>query len=125
MEPAPEHARVEMKLPDDSRALPALEAAIEFLARRVGIPGDRQKSFALAAAEACRAAFARAGDGALRVTIEEFEDRVEVCLEQRGAGLAELAAKVSGALERSSSVRGEKAEGVSRLVLVARVSAVG
>jgi len=118
---APDYRRVEMKLPNDSRALPAVETAVELLARRAGMPDARLRAFARAIEEVCRAALAGQRDGSLGVTVEGFADRVEVRLESHAPRLRALARKKAGALARISRVRVEKAERGSRLVLIERV----
>jgi hypothetical protein len=118
MNPAPEYHRIEIRLPNDPRAFPALEATIECLGRRAGMSDARQRALARAVREACGAAFASRQDGSLGIKIEGFGDRVEVRVESAGAGLRAPRGKKAGAVAGISRVEREKADGVSRLVLV-------
>jgi anti-sigma regulatory factor (Ser/Thr protein kinase) len=118
MIPAPEYLRIEIRLPNDPRAFPALEATIEHLGQRAGMSDSRQRALARAVRETCRAAFAGRQDGSLGIRIEGYDDRVEVRVESAGAGLRPPGGKKAGALARISRVAQETADGVSRLVLV-------
>ena len=127
-----EYCRVELQLPNDPRATSAVSGAVEHLAGRAGFATAQQKEVAAAAEAACRAAFRRLGDydSTVGVTVEEFEDRIEVTVEHSGeiapaVGLEEIVSTASsregadqGLLARMDRVQYQTVGGVSRMILI-------
>ncbi len=127
-----EYCRVELRLPNDPRATSAVSGAVEHLAERAGFGTAQQKQVAAAAEAACRAAFRRLGDhdSTVGVTVEEFEDRIEVTVEHSGdiapaVGLEEIVSAASsregadqGVLARMDRVQYQTTGGVSRMILI-------
>ncbi|MGH9710838.1 MAG: ATP-binding protein [Candidatus Acidiferrales bacterium] len=78
-----EHSRTEMKLSRDERLLAGVRGAVEHIANRHGLTADESIDLAFAAGQACRKVLVHLDElGALCiVTIDDFEDRVEVSVE--------------------------------------------
>lgn len=114
-----ESNRVEMKLPNDPAALPAMSAAVVHLAQRAGLDDAGQQDLAAAAEEACRNTFRLLhGEGArLSVVVQDFPDRVEVTVEHTGEALP------SAGLETFAGF-GSADGDLSGLALLARVDRV-
>jgi hypothetical protein len=131
-------ARTELKVHNDSRLLLAVGAIVSHAAHRVGLPREAQEGFAEATMDACRETFPLIGNDTdgnrdLRMTVEDFSDRVQVTIEHSGdanptAGLDSfvggskegVAAGISHSLQdtRVDRVKYDTHEGRSRMTLI-------
>jgi hypothetical protein len=132
-------SRTELTLHDDPRLIAGVAAIVSFAAHRCGLSGGAQAGLAAAAAEACRETFPLVNsngnkEGALKVIVSDFPDRVEIAIEHSGeslpsAGLdtfcnaasgAGSQAGLSGALQKTNvdRVQYETHDGISRMTLI-------
>jgi hypothetical protein len=84
--------RTELSLHNDPRLMAAVGAIVSHSAQRVGLSSEAQEGLAAAALDACRETFPLLGnqdgdDSALKVIVEDFQDRVEVTIEHAGEAL--------------------------------------
>src|SRR6202046_20474 len=85
-------SRTELTLHDDPRLIAGVTAIVSFASPRCGLSCGAQEGLAAAAAEACRETFPLVNsngskDGALKVIVSDFPDRVEVAIEHSGESL--------------------------------------
>jgi len=77
-----EHTRTELRFNGDERLLAGVRGAIEHIGRRHDVADEERIDAAVAAEQACRKAILQMEDDSLCVvTIDDFEDRVEVSVE--------------------------------------------
>ena len=81
-----EHTRTELRFTKDERLLAGVRGAIEHIERAHGVPEGECVNLAVAAEQACREALAHAdkSDSLCAVTVDNFEDHVEVSVENSG-----------------------------------------
>ncbi|MGH9714401.1 MAG: hypothetical protein ACRD5M_13975 [Candidatus Acidiferrales bacterium] len=127
----------ELSLHNDPRLLAAVSAIVSHSAQRVGLTAEAQEGLAAAVIDACRETFPLLGDSdeshsALKVIVEDFQDRIEVTIEHAGealptAGLDSfcgggegIAAGISNSLQdtRVDRVQYEAQNGRSRMKLI-------
>lgn len=110
-----ERVRIECALQDDARLTAAIPLIVSHSARLAGIADTIAESFANEAAESCRKALrvrTNAEDGAaILLTVDQFQDRIEVTLEYSGDHIAE-----QGSI--ADSVQQESRDGKSRLKFI-------
>ena len=77
------HTRTECGISEDSRLLPAISAIVEQASMRIGMPDTRIRALILASEHAFRRMCVKSnGNGhVLRVTCQDYDDRVEVTVE--------------------------------------------
>lgn len=93
---ASEHSRTELILENDSRLTRGVGSIVEHVGQRLGMPPEPLKDLKDAAEKACLASFPLIGNhnAPLKVTIQDFPDRVEVTLEFPGLLSAPVANSV-------------------------------
>jgi anti-sigma regulatory factor (Ser/Thr protein kinase) len=111
--------RIELKLPNDPRALSAVAGAVEHMAQRAGFLTPQQKELAVATEAACQAVFRRLHEpeATLMVIVEEYADRVEVTLEHTGDAPS-ADGNCRDLLARMDRVDYRTANGLSRWTLI-------
>ena len=112
-----EYSRVELKVPNDSRALGAVRGAIQHTARHLGLSSEEEELLIAAAERLLRSALESLDpEGQLFVGIQEHTDRIEIELRQPGGNQGEWASlrKLAGIDE----VEQETSAGATRLKLV-------
>lgn len=87
-----EPTHTELSLQNDPRLMAAVGAIVSHSAQRIGLPSDGQEGLAAAVMDACRETFPLLGDhdgtnSALKIIVEDFQDRVEVTIEHAGEAL--------------------------------------
>jgi hypothetical protein len=87
-----EPTHTELSLQNDPRLMAAVGAIVSYSAQRIGLPSDAQEGLAAAVIDACRETFPLLTDvdgsnPALKVVVEDFQDRVEVTIEHAGEAL--------------------------------------
>jgi len=119
---ASEHSRTELIFENDARLLRAVGGVVQHASDHVGFAEETKQEFADAAEEACRETFPKENKNGteLRVTIEDFDDRVEVILDTTGEPLPKSAAAVLAQEGDGRSARGAAARGA----LLARIDRV-
>jgi hypothetical protein len=131
-----DHHHTELTLQDDPRLLAGVGALVSHLSQIAGLSDQAQEGLAAAVVDACRETFPLVNgegehDGALRMIVEDFADRVEVSIEHSGealpsAGLDSFcggegaAAGISNSLQdtRVDRVQYETRNGLSRMTLI-------
>jgi hypothetical protein len=113
-----DRVRVECAIQDDTRLLIAVPIIVSHAARHAGIPESVASEFAGEAAGACRhtlAAQKSEDDAAIRLFVDQYQDRVEVVLEYAGGkfSLPDSDLPKAAAADR---VHHETAAGRSRLI---------
>jgi len=85
-----EHTRTEMRFTGDDRLLAGVRGAIEHIGRRHDVADEERIDAAVASEQACRKALLQMEDDSVcTVTIDDFDDRVEVSVDSsRGSGHA-------------------------------------
>lgn len=103
-----EHRRTEMKLGRDERLLAGVRGAVEHIANRHGLTNEERTDLGVAADQSCRRALVQLGESEplCSVTIDDFEDRVELSVE----GPRRPEAKGSGAPESLIAATAEERE---------------
>lgn len=132
-----ERGKTEFLLEDDPRLLHAIRAILSFSCERAGLSQHALEGFINAIQNACQETFPLVHDHegdkrAIRVTVEEFPDRIEVSIEHSGevlptAGLDTFCggadnqpAAISGALQGAhvDRVQYETHDGRARMKLI-------
>jgi hypothetical protein len=116
------HTRTELVLNDDPRLVAAVGSVVEHAVNRAGLPEEVQKQLAETAVETCRACFVpvSAGAAGLKCVVEDFDDRIEVQIDQptNGARGGALADKLRGAIRSVDDVKYEPIANGSRVTLI-------
>jgi hypothetical protein len=131
-----DHLRTELTVQNDPRLLAGVSALVSHLAMVAGLAVEAQEGLAAAAVDACRDTFpllahSAENNGALRMIVEDFADRVEVTIEHTGEALPSagldsfcgggegVAAGISSSLQdtRVDRVQYETRDGLSRMTL--------
>lgn len=85
-----DRVRIDCEFQDDSRLLEGISLMVAHAARNTGISEQGASEFATEAVAACRKAFAALGrsnkNSAVRLLVDQFQDRVEITLEYDGHG---------------------------------------
>ena len=131
-----EPVRTVFHLDKDSRLVSVFCSAVEHQAAQAGLEGGAGAQFAQAAGDVCREAISQGalGDHGIDVTLDKFQDRMEVVIHYRGKALPSsesgsevtLGAKSKGAeslkgqelLARVDRVHCNADEGIARVTLV-------
>lgn len=105
-----EPVRTVFHLDKDSRLVSVFCSAVEHQAAHAGLEGGAGADLAQAAGDVCREAMVQGGGGehGIDVTLETFQDRLEVAIHYRGQGLTAVEA---GKVAASSA----KSKGTERL----------
>jgi hypothetical protein len=115
------HTRTELVLNDDPRLVAAVGTVVEHAVNRAGLPEEIQKQMASTAVETCRACFmpASGGQTGLKCVVEDFDDRIEVQIDQptNGARGGALADKLREAIRSVDNVKYEPTATGSRITL--------
>ena len=87
-----DQTRTELSLQNDPRLMAAVSAIVSHSAQRIGLTSEAQEGLAAAVMNACRETFPLLGDQdgnnpALKIIVEDFQDRVEVTIEHSGEAL--------------------------------------
>jgi hypothetical protein len=87
-----EPTHTELSLQNDPRLMAAVGAIVSHSAQRIGLPSEAQEGLAAAVMDACRETFPLLRDldgnnSALKIIVEDFQDRVEVTIEHAGEAL--------------------------------------
>lgn len=91
MTPA-EYSRIELRVPNDYRALGAVHGALQHTARHLGLSSDDEILLIAAADNLLRSALSALGpEAAIFVGIQERRDRIEIELKHPGGTLGEWA----------------------------------
>jgi hypothetical protein len=128
--------RTELTVQNDPRLLAGVSALVSHLAMVAGLVVEAQEGLAAAVVDACRDTFpllahTAEDNGALRMIVEDFADRVEVTIEHSGEALPSagldsfcgggegIAAGISSSLldTRVDRVQYETRDGLSRTTL--------
>ena len=119
---ASEHSRTELIIEHDARLLRAVGGVVQHASDHVGFAEETKQEFADAAEEACRETFHLGNKNGteLKVTIEDFDDRVEVILDSTGEPLPQAAISVLSPQVQGTSTKG----GAARGALLARIDRV-
>jgi len=106
----------------DSRLVSVFCSAVEHQAAHAGLEGTASAQLAQAAGDVCREAMAQggAGDHGIDVTLDTFQDRMEVAIHYRGQGLPTDA---SGNLA-AAGAKSKRTESLNGQELLARVDRV-
>lgn len=116
------HTRTELVLNDDPRLVAAVGSVVEHAVNRAGLSAEIQKEVAATAVETCRACFVPAGGGqaGLKCVVEDFDDRIEVQIDQptNGARGGALADKLREAIRNVDDVKYEPTTTGSRVTLI-------
>jgi hypothetical protein len=82
----PERSRTEVLIENDPRLIGAVSGVVLHAGQRAGLSASAQQELAAAAEHACRSTFPLLDgeDPFVKVTIEDFPDRIEVRLEHTG-----------------------------------------
>lgn len=116
------HTRTELVLNDDPRLVAAVGSVVEHAVNRAGLSEEVQKEVAATAVETCRACFAPASGGpaGLKCVVEDFDDRIEVQIDQprNGARGGALADKLREAIRSVDNVKYEPTATGSRVTLI-------
>ncbi|HEV2387341.1 MAG TPA: hypothetical protein VGS20_08805 [Candidatus Acidoferrales bacterium] len=92
MASAAEHCRIEIKMPNDPRAIGAVRGALEHTARHLGLSTPEEEALADAAEHLLSAALAAlAAEAEITVTIQEHPNRIEIELVRPGGSAGEWA----------------------------------
>lgn len=125
-----ERTHTELKFTHDSRFLPGVRAAVEFVAARDGMSDAERENLGAASELLARECMAGLGekDPPCRVLIEDFDDRIEVRLEHAarlaeasGAGSSKAgtpAARGPEVMRRVDRVLYDARNGISSVTLV-------
>jgi len=131
-----DHHHTELTLQEDPRLLAGISALVTHLSQVAGLGDKAQSGLAAAVVDACRDTFPLVNsdgrhDGALRLIVEDFADRVEVTIEHTcealpSAGLDSfcggggVAAGISNSLQDTGvdRVQYEMRDGRSRMTLI-------
>lgn len=109
-------------LNDDPRLVAAVGSVVEHAVNRAGLPQEVQKELAATAVETCRACFVpkSSGEAGLKCVVEDFDDRIEVQIDQptNGARGGALADKLREAIHSVDDVRYEPTASGSRVTLI-------
>jgi anti-sigma regulatory factor (Ser/Thr protein kinase) len=74
-----EHCRVELKIPNDPRALGAVRGALQHTARHLGLPSSEEEELIAATDRLLRSAFASLSQSQeILVHMQEHPDRIEI-----------------------------------------------
>ena len=115
------HTRTELVLNDDPRLVAAVGSVVEHAVNRAGLPEEVQKEVAATAVETCRACFvpASGGQAGLKCVVEDFDDRIEVQIDQptNGSRGGALADKLREAIRTVDNVKYEPTATGSRITL--------
>lgn len=88
--PPAEHCRVELKVPNDSRALGAVRGALQHTARHLGLPAREEEELIASSNQLLRSAFtALSNEQEVFVFIQEHPDRIEIEMVRPGGGTVE------------------------------------
>lgn len=113
-----ERIRIECALQDDARLILAVPLIVSHAAHLAGIGEKTAAAFANEAAEACRKALdcvAKVEDNsAIRVVVDQFQDRVEIVFEYSGDKIS-LADCEGARGSVADNVQHEESKGKSRL----------
>lgn len=116
------HSRTELIINDDPRLVAAVGSVVEHAVNRAGLPENVQKQLAETVVNTCRAAFppASAGVTGLKCAVEDFDDRIEVQIDQpkNGSSGAQLADKLREAIRCVDDVKYEPSATGSRVTLI-------
>lgn len=84
-----EHTRTHLKLGRDPRLTAGVIGAVEHVARRAGLNGEQQARLVAAAEQTCRKVISQLDvrDPFCSVTVECFDDRIEIRFEHAGEAL--------------------------------------
>jgi hypothetical protein len=132
-----DHHHTELTVQDDARLLAGVGALVSHLSQIAGLSDKAQEGLAAAVVDACRETFPLVNgedehDGALRMIVEDFADRVEVTIEHTGEALPSagldsfcggaegVMAGISNSLQdtRVDRVQYETRNGLSRMTLI-------
>lgn len=116
-----EHCRVELKIPNDLRALGAIHGALQHTARHLGLPSNEEEQIIAVIDRLLRSAFSSPSEPQeLAVMIQEYPDRFEVEIACSGTepALWESTRQLPGIDKVEQTVDG----GQSRLKLVKLIS---
>ncbi|HEV2490920.1 MAG TPA: hypothetical protein VGT03_14030 [Candidatus Acidoferrales bacterium] len=125
-----ERIHAELKFTHDSRFLPGVRAAVEFIAARDGLSDAERENLGAASELLARECMAGLGekDPPCKVQIEDFDDRIEVRLEHAarpaeasGAGASKAgtpAARGAEVMRRVDRVLYDARNGISSVTLV-------
>jgi hypothetical protein len=122
MRVASEHSRTELIIENDARLLRAVGGVVQHASDHVGFSEETKQELADAVEEACRETFPLGSKNGteLKVTIEDFDDRVEVILDSTGEPLPKNAIANLTPQSGGSSKEG----GAARAALLARIDRV-
>jgi hypothetical protein len=116
-----EHCRVELKIPNDLRALGAVHGALQHTARHLGLPSNEEEQIIAVIDRLLRSTYsAPSKPQELAVMIQEFPDRFEI--EIACSGAAPALWESTRQLPGIDKVEQEADGGQSRLKLVKRLS---
>ncbi|MGH9776016.1 MAG: hypothetical protein ACRD50_13840 [Candidatus Acidiferrales bacterium] len=112
-----EHSRTEIRLVGDPRLARGVAHIILHVGQRAGLASAVQREFAEAAESACCEEFhyLRGPDSTLKVTVEDFADRIEVLLERSGAAASSAKPNPLAGVDR---IMHESRNGNSRTTLI-------
>ncbi len=107
---------------DDPRLVAAVGSVVEHAVNRAGLSEEVQKDLAATAVNTCRACFVPASGGqtGLKCVVEDFDDRIEVQIDQptNGARGGALADKLRDAIHSVDDVKYEPTASGSRVTLI-------
>jgi hypothetical protein len=116
------HTRTELVLNDDPRLVAAVGSVVEHAVNRAGLSEEVQKELAATAVDTCRACFvpASGSQAGLKCVVEDFDDRIEVQIDQptNGARGGALADKLRDAIHSVDDVKYEPTASGSRVTLI-------
>jgi hypothetical protein len=82
-----EHCRVELKIPNDPRAIGAVRGALQHTARHLGFPPNDEEELIALSDRLLRAGFdSLSASATISILIQEFPDRIEIELVRPAAG---------------------------------------
>jgi anti-sigma regulatory factor (Ser/Thr protein kinase) len=115
------HTRVQLTFPADEQSLQAVVAAAEHFADRSGMELGPRTALVAACQEACRSTFPllTRADATIGVTIEDFDDRIEVTIQHEGEALPSAGLDTFAFAEAAQS-----SPGMSGLMLMSLVDRV-
>ena len=119
---ATEHNRIEVQMQNHPWLLSGLAGAVEHFAERAGLNEAGRRDLVEAVDQACGNTFPllAGDDGSLRITIEDFVNRLEVTLEYHGEPLPSAGLETFAALSGEGGAPGD----LTGLALMARVDRV-
>lgn len=121
---ATEHCRVELRIPNDPRALGAVRGALQHTARHLGLPSNEEEELIASLDRLLRSALASLSESQeILVHLQEHPDRIEIEIVRPGGGPTEWDGlrQLPGVDQLESNTVG----GETRLKLVKRLPGAG